>query len=217
MREAQIFVRRYTPNTRPWNPFHHDSAVVTVNVALSADADVDGGKLVAVGAADGLATICRAEGEATVHDSRLLHAVTRTRAGTRYSLILFFGRGEGVVDDATAQAGRAFDTHLASLPAPQRREAERQLAALEAPMADALRAGNPVFAASTHKICAMLFERVREQTEIPPLLYCHLTGPASLVERLGHRLAVRTSARLADAKPEHRHCTRREQPSSWVY
>ena len=33
---AQIFVRRYTPDSRPWNPFHVDSAAVTVNVALSA-------------------------------------------------------------------------------------------------------------------------------------------------------------------------------------
>lgn len=32
-REApiDIFVRRYTGGTRPWNPFHHDSAAVTVN------------------------------------------------------------------------------------------------------------------------------------------------------------------------------------------
>ena len=33
--DAEIFIRRYTPDTRPWNPWHRDSAAVTVNVALS--------------------------------------------------------------------------------------------------------------------------------------------------------------------------------------
>ena len=33
MREA--FIRRYSVDTRPWNPFHQDSYRLTVNVALS--------------------------------------------------------------------------------------------------------------------------------------------------------------------------------------
>ena len=31
-------MRRYTPGTRPWHPFHQDRAYATVNVALSDDA-----------------------------------------------------------------------------------------------------------------------------------------------------------------------------------
>ena len=34
--------------------------------------------------------IARAEGDATVHSSGLLHGVTRMRRGTRYSMIMFF-------------------------------------------------------------------------------------------------------------------------------
>ena len=51
---------------------------------------VRGGRLVALynGA---VRTITRGEGEATVHSSSLMHGVTRTLAGERYSLIMFFG------------------------------------------------------------------------------------------------------------------------------
>ena len=62
---------------------------MTVNVALSSDADVDGGRL--LGVYDGkVHNIERGEGDATVHSSALLHGVTRMRRGVRYSLILFF-------------------------------------------------------------------------------------------------------------------------------
>lgn len=84
---SDIFVRRYTGGTRPWNPFHHDAAAVTVNVALCADGSFTGGKLIAVCNGE-VKVLDRAKGEATVHDSRLLHAVTRITAGVRYSLIL---------------------------------------------------------------------------------------------------------------------------------
>ena len=93
-----MFVRRYSTTTRPWIPFHCDSAAVTVNVALSGDGGMEGGRLLAVyagavrevGGGDG-----RREGEATVHASSLLHAVTRMTEGGggdryRYSLIAFF-------------------------------------------------------------------------------------------------------------------------------
>ena len=36
--------------------------------------------------------LLREEGEATVHSSKLLQAVTQMTGGTRYSLILFFDR-----------------------------------------------------------------------------------------------------------------------------
>ena len=32
---AQIFIRHYSPEGRPWNPFHTDSSAMTINVALS--------------------------------------------------------------------------------------------------------------------------------------------------------------------------------------
>ena len=85
---SEIFVRRYTPNTRPWIPFHCDRAACTINVSLADDACHDGGRLVAIigGCAQ---AIERDEGEATVHSSRLCHAVSRMRAGVRYSLIVF--------------------------------------------------------------------------------------------------------------------------------
>ena len=99
---TDIFVRRYSGETRPWIPFHADSADVTVNVALCADADFDGGRLVAV--ANGkVATIERAEGEATIHDSRLLHAVTCMRQRVRYSLICFYGKRDVATAEGTEQ------------------------------------------------------------------------------------------------------------------
>ncbi len=100
----RMFVRRYTASTRPFIPFHCDNAAVTVNVALSGDGGMEGGKLLAVyagavrevGGKDG-----RREGEATAHASSLLHAVTRMTKGGgsgsrvesgrgRYSLIAFY-------------------------------------------------------------------------------------------------------------------------------
>ena len=71
--------------------FHHDSALLTVNVALTADGDHEGGRLIAVD--QGKVQHCkRREGTATLHASTLLHAVTRMTSGARYSLILFYRR-----------------------------------------------------------------------------------------------------------------------------
>jgi hypothetical protein len=62
--------------------------VLTCNVALNADAEFIGGRLVAVfGGA--VQYIHREEGEVTVHASTLLHGVTRMVSGVRYSLIMF--------------------------------------------------------------------------------------------------------------------------------
>ena len=55
--------------------FHCDEAAVTVNVACADDARHAGGRLVCV-VGDELRTLERDEGEATVHPSSLLHAVT---------------------------------------------------------------------------------------------------------------------------------------------
>ena len=86
---VDIFLRRYTRETRPYIGFHCDKAAVTVNCACSDDDAHTGGRLVCV--VDGmLQTIQRQEGAATVHPSSVLHAVTAMQSGTRYSLILFF-------------------------------------------------------------------------------------------------------------------------------
>ena len=87
---VEAFVRRYTPQARPWHPFHTDRAAVTVNVAISDDICHRGGRLIGL-FDDGASVFERAEGTATVHLSRVVHGVTRMLSGTRYSLICFLG------------------------------------------------------------------------------------------------------------------------------
>ena len=97
---VDMFVRRYTRETRPWINFHHDISNVTVNVALSADADHEGGRLHALIGGRHTA-LSREEGEATVHGDDVMHAVSAMRGGVRYSLIMFFytlqDNAEGIV------------------------------------------------------------------------------------------------------------------------
>ena len=90
-----IFARRYSADTfgddQPWTSFHFDNAHTTVNVALSAD-HAPGGRL--LGVYDGAVRVIeRAEGDATVHSSSLLHGVSRMCEGVRHSLIMFYTRG----------------------------------------------------------------------------------------------------------------------------
>ena len=135
----EIFVRRYTGGTRPWNPFHHDAAAVTINVALGDDAAFAGGRLLAVRRSR-VEAIERGEGEATVHDSRLLHAVSRITGGVRYSLIMFLGHAEAHGGMSTAEAA-AFAAYLRALPDDASRQlVAQQLRALEAPLEAALSA-----------------------------------------------------------------------------
>ena len=146
---SDIFVRRYTGGTRPWNPFHHDSAAVTVNVALCDDGTFEGGRLVAV-CNGSVQTIERREGEATVHDSRLLHAVTRTTSGVRYSLIVFFGQASDAVGES-AREKAAFEAFLASRPAAERVKLVRELDAAEGPLMARLEKQNAVLAKAKAK------------------------------------------------------------------
>jgi hypothetical protein len=106
---AEIFLRRYTAATRPWNPFHTDSSAMTINVALDADCSYEGGEL--LGCYDGsIQVISRAEGDATAHASSLLHGVAQMTAGVRHSLIIFIGEARAdvpaglAVDDASRHA-----------------------------------------------------------------------------------------------------------------
>ena len=87
--KVDMFVRRYTRETRPWIPFHYDNSNITVNVALSADTGHKGGRLHAI-LGGHHSTILREEGEATVHGDDVMHAVSAMRSGVRYSLIMFF-------------------------------------------------------------------------------------------------------------------------------
>jgi len=92
----EIFVRRYSPSTRPWFPFHKDRSALTVNVALSDDVQHGGGRLICV--YGGLVhRLERSQGCATVHPSTLMHAVSRMTHGSRYALIIFLGRNENIV------------------------------------------------------------------------------------------------------------------------
>jgi hypothetical protein len=81
------FARKYEAGARPWIPFHNDAASRTVNVALSPGED--DALLVVCGGA--VTAVPRGEGDATIHDSSLLHGV-RASPRARYSLILFFRR-----------------------------------------------------------------------------------------------------------------------------
>ena len=92
----EIFVRVYTPHTRPWFPFHKDRSELTVNIALSDDGNHKGGRLIAI--YDGaVRAIERREGTATLHPSSLMHAVSRMTEGTRHALIIFFGKNKKIV------------------------------------------------------------------------------------------------------------------------
>ena len=86
---VDAYVRRYSRHTRPWLGFHTDRSVVTVNVALAADAAHTGGRLHAVlGGAHRI--VEREEGEATVHSDDVMHGVSAMRSGVRYSLVMLF-------------------------------------------------------------------------------------------------------------------------------
>ena len=86
---VDLFVRRYTRETRPWIAFHHDVSSLTINVALNDDACFEGGRLHAIVNAKHT-IIEREEGEATAHGDDVMHAVSAMRSGVRYSLIAFF-------------------------------------------------------------------------------------------------------------------------------
>lgn len=114
LNDAEIFIRRYTADTRPWNPFHTDTAAVTVNVALIDDLLFEGGRLLACyeGA---VRSLIRTEGEATVHASTLLHGVSMMRFGVRYSLIIFLGRPKEEQTEFTVEMHQADNDALGVL------------------------------------------------------------------------------------------------------
>jgi len=86
-----IFLRIYSPETRPYISFHSDTCSYTVNVALNDEGSFEGGELLALNGS-GLKAPSREVGTALLHAGNLVHGVTRIERGTRYSLILFFHR-----------------------------------------------------------------------------------------------------------------------------
>jgi len=96
-----IFLRRYTPTTRPYLPWHTDTNAFTANIALSHPNDHGGGKLRCV-VARKIATLDRRLGDATVHGSNVAHAVSPVVTGKRYSMLCFFH------DASTAQSEADF-------------------------------------------------------------------------------------------------------------
>jgi uncharacterized protein (TIGR02466 family) len=98
-----IFLRMYSPETRPFIAFHADTCAYTVNIALNAGDGFEGGELLVLhrGA---LTALPRRPGTAILHAGNLVHGVSRIESGTRYSLILFFYRQAAAAapaDDAT--------------------------------------------------------------------------------------------------------------------
>lgn len=85
----EIFLRKYSPQTRPYIAFHADNCGYTMNIALRDDESFDGGQLLAL--YDGsLRRVSRRAGTAVLHTGNLVHGVSRIECGTRYSLILFY-------------------------------------------------------------------------------------------------------------------------------
>jgi hypothetical protein len=179
-RTAQVFVRRYTLDTRPWNPFHVDSARVTLNVALSEEASCDGGELLALHE-EGVRAVARGEGDATVHSSTLLHAVRRLASGTRYSLIVFIGEAERRLPaelsfDAAAREAEA--EALATLVA-DRALIEVATATLGAGDLDALLASYSCLRANGSSSIGSAVERAVQKYAAPHL------RPSSIRQRVG--------------------------------
>jgi uncharacterized protein (TIGR02466 family) len=84
-----IFIRMYSPQTRPYIAFHSDTCSYTVNIALNDDSSFDGGRLLALNGA-ALKAPPHSRGTAILHAGNLVHGVSKVESGTRYSLILFF-------------------------------------------------------------------------------------------------------------------------------
>jgi uncharacterized protein (TIGR02466 family) len=88
---VDIFLRMYSPQSRPYIAFHSDVCSYTVNIALNEDTSFAGGKLLALNGA-ALTAPSRAVGTALLHAGNLVHGVSKIESGTRYSLIMFFNR-----------------------------------------------------------------------------------------------------------------------------
>src|SRR5581483_1614055 len=67
-----IFVRMYSPRTRPYIAFHSDTSSYTINIALNDDSGFDGGKLLAVNGTT-LKAPLHSRGTAILHTGNVVH------------------------------------------------------------------------------------------------------------------------------------------------
>jgi len=84
---SKVKVRRVQPASGQGHciGFHKDVSNLTMQIALNSDCQYSGGKLVFV-TAEGLQQPKRPAGLISIHDSTILHGVTRHITGVRYSL-----------------------------------------------------------------------------------------------------------------------------------
>lgn len=86
---TSVFVRHFSPRTRPFIPFHHDTSHWTVNVPLEEPGCSDGGDLVML--LDGaLQVVRRRRGWGISHPGAAVHGVRRVSRGDRWSLIAMY-------------------------------------------------------------------------------------------------------------------------------
>lgn len=141
-RPYSAFVRKYSPTTRRvLLPFHVDTNAYTLNLALTADADVRGGRLLALHEGR-VRELPRAAGDAVLHDRHVCHAVTAVREGTRFSLVLFFydevRRSRGA-DGTQRRSARPAATARHRLPAQPPSKRPKRLRAASSPVGKATR------------------------------------------------------------------------------
>ncbi|MFD0917549.1 2OG-Fe(II) oxygenase family protein [Pseudahrensia aquimaris] len=84
-----MFIRKYSPETRPNISFHADSCRYTINIALNDNDEFEGGDLLAKPGKK-LKTVARQTGKAVLHSGNVVHGVTQTTKGERWSLIVFY-------------------------------------------------------------------------------------------------------------------------------
>ena len=88
-------------------PWHCDNVAVhkvSVQIALNDDSEYEGGRVVFLSKLGALIPK-RAAGTATVHDSTVVHGVTRMGEGVRYSLFLLDPEASGMSDHAVYDFG----------------------------------------------------------------------------------------------------------------
>jgi hypothetical protein len=86
---VSLFLRIFSPETRPYITFHSDVSRWTVNVPLDDDGPDGGGRLLML-YAGALREEARLQGVALSHPGAVVHAVSRVKAGQRWSLIALF-------------------------------------------------------------------------------------------------------------------------------
>ena len=88
---ATVSLRKYSSAGRRHLGFHIDSDDCTANVCLNPSTAHTGGNLL-LAVSGSIQEYVREEGDATLHDGDVAHAVTAVQSGQRHSLLLFYNR-----------------------------------------------------------------------------------------------------------------------------